>query len=61
LLSLEVAQQTLFAQQAGLHAFSLAAFERMHDRAESGVAATGSVTASKSENANLLNTTHLLA
>jgi hypothetical protein len=38
-------QHVLFAQQPGLHAFSLATFERIHDRAESGVATIGSVIA----------------
>jgi len=54
----DVAQQVLLAQQSGLHAFSLGTFERMHDRAESGIAATGSVIASKSDITNLLNTAH---
>src|ERR1700694_3805626 len=30
----DVAQQVLFAQQPGWHAFSVAVLERMHDRAE---------------------------
>jgi hypothetical protein len=55
----EVAQQVLFSQQPGLHAFSLATFERMHDRAESGIAAMGSVSASKTDMANLFNTAHI--
>jgi L-aminopeptidase/D-esterase-like protein len=46
----------LFAQQPGLQAFSLATFERMHDRAETGVAATGNVIATKSDIAILLST-----
>jgi hypothetical protein len=33
----------------------------MHERAESGVAATGSIIASKIDMPNLLSTTHLLA
>jgi len=59
LFSLEVAQQALLAQQAVLHAFSLAAFERMHDRAENGIPTTGSVMASKADIANLFNTAHI--
>ena len=38
----DVAQQVLLAQQCGLHAFSLATFDKIHVRAESGVAANGS-------------------
>ena len=33
----------------------------MHERAESGIAATGSIIASKIDTANLLSTTHFLA
>jgi hypothetical protein len=47
----------LFAQHSGLHAFALAALERMHERAESGIAATGSDIASKTEIAILFSTT----
>jgi hypothetical protein len=45
----DVAQQVLLAQQSGLQAFSLGAFERMHVRAESGIAAMGNAIASKTE------------
>ena len=45
----EVAQQGLLAQQLGLHAFWLAAIETAHDRAETGIAATGSIIATASE------------
>ena len=38
----DVAQQVLLAQQLGLHAFSLATFDKIHVRTESGVAANGS-------------------
>jgi hypothetical protein len=47
----------LFAQHPGLHAFSLATFERMHVRAESGIAVTGSIIAITSDIAILLSTT----
>jgi len=47
----------LFAQQPGLQAFSLATFERMHERAESGIAATGNIAATMSDIAILLRTT----
>jgi len=47
----------LFAQEPGLHAFSLGAFERMHIRAESGVAAIGSAIASMTDKTILLTTT----
>jgi hypothetical protein len=50
----DVTQQVLFAQQPGLQAFSLATFERMHDRAESGVAAMGSTIATMSDMTSLL-------
>ena len=50
----DVTQQVLFAQHPGLHAFSLATFERMHVRAESGVAATGSTIATMSDMTILL-------
>jgi hypothetical protein len=56
LFSFEAAQQGLLAQQAGLHAFSFAPFERMHDRAESGIAATGNIVATTSEITLLLST-----
>jgi len=58
LFSFEAAQQALLAQQPGLHAFSPGGFETTHDRAESDVAATGSVIASKIDTANLLNTAY---
>jgi hypothetical protein len=44
----------LFAQHPGLHAFWLATFERMHVRAESGIAATGSAIATMSDMTILL-------
>jgi len=50
----DVTQQVLFAQHPGLHAFSLATFERMHVRAESGVAARGSAIATMSDMTILL-------
>jgi len=46
----------LFAQHPGLQAFSLGAFDRMHEAAESGMAATGSEIASKTEIAILFIT-----
>jgi len=46
-------QQVLFAQHAGLHAFSVALFERMHARAESGKGAATIVSAISNENAIL--------
>jgi hypothetical protein len=46
----------LFVQHPGLHAFSLAALETTHDQAESGIAATGSITATASDIAILLST-----
>jgi hypothetical protein len=52
----DVSQQVLFAQHAGLQAFSLAAFERMHGPAESGIAATSSDIASQTEIAILFST-----
>jgi hypothetical protein len=45
----DVAQHILFAQEPGLHAFSLEAFERMHVRAERGVAAIGSAIARRTD------------
>ena len=57
----DVAQQLLLAQQSRLHIFSLATFERMHDCAATGIAATGSIIASKIAMGHLLNTAHLLA
>jgi hypothetical protein len=51
----DVSQQVLFAQHPGLQAFSLATFERMHERGESGIAATGSDIASKTEIAILFS------
>jgi hypothetical protein len=53
---LDVWQQVLFAQHPGLHAFSLATFDKMHARAESGVAATGNIIATTSDIAILLST-----
>lgn len=53
---LDVRQQVLFAQHPGLHAFSLATFERMHVRAESGVAVTGTAIATMSDITILLTT-----
>jgi hypothetical protein len=50
----DVLQHVLFAQHPGLHAFSLATFERMHVRAESGIAATGSAIATMSDMTILL-------
>jgi hypothetical protein len=50
----DVAQQVLLAQHAGLHAFSLATFDKMHARAESGVAATGNIIATMSDMTILL-------
>jgi hypothetical protein len=55
-----VAQHALFAQDPGLQARSTGALVRMHDRAETGVATTGSIIASKTDIANLLNTVHTL-
>ncbi len=51
-----VSQHFLFAQHPGLHAFSLATFERIQVRAESGVTVTGSVIAITSDIAILLST-----
>jgi len=53
----DVAQQVLLAQQSGLQAFSLGAFERMHGRAESGIVAMGNAIASKTEDTIRFNTT----
>jgi hypothetical protein len=53
----DVSQQVLFAQHPGLQAFSLAAFDRMHEGAESGIATTGSAIASKTDRTILLTTT----
>jgi hypothetical protein len=44
---LDVWQQALFAQHCGLHAFSLATLDRMHERAKAGIAVTESVIPSK--------------
>jgi hypothetical protein len=52
----DVAQQALLAQHPGLQGFSLGAFERMHARAESGITATGSAIASKTETVILFST-----
>ena len=52
----DVAQHFLFAQHPGLHAFSLATFDKMHVRAESGVATNGSAIAMTAEMAVLLRT-----
>jgi hypothetical protein len=41
----DVAQQVLLAQHPGWQAFSLATFDKMHVRAESGAAANGSIIA----------------
>ena len=54
--SCDIAQHALFAQQCGLHGFSLAMFDRMHDRAETGIAVTGSVIPSKTAIAVLFST-----
>jgi len=45
----DVAQQVLFAQQLGWHAFSLGALERMHDREETVAGAARSAAASATE------------
>jgi hypothetical protein len=45
----DVWQHVLFAQHAALHAFSLATFERMHGRAEIGVATTTNAATSKTD------------
>jgi hypothetical protein len=50
-------QHVLFIQHAGLHAFSVVPLETKHDRAASGIAATGSITATASDIAILLSTT----
>jgi hypothetical protein len=49
-------QHVLFMQHAGLHAFVLTALETTHDRAASGIAASGSITATASDIAILLST-----
>jgi hypothetical protein len=51
-----VSQHVLFMQHAGLHAFSLAAVETTHDRAASGIAATGSIITAASDITILLST-----
>jgi hypothetical protein len=52
----DVSQHALFAQHAGLHAVSLATFERIHDRAETGVAAMRVAIATTSDMAILVRT-----
>jgi hypothetical protein len=51
----DVAQQVLFAQQPGLHAFPAGAFKRMQDRAEMLIGATRSAAAIATEIMILLN------
>jgi hypothetical protein len=51
----DVAQQVLLAQQLGLHAFSLATFERMHDREARPTGAVKSAAAVAIEIMILLN------
>jgi hypothetical protein len=52
----ETSQQVLVVQHPGLHAFSVATVEAVHDRAESGIAATGNITAIASDTVILLST-----
>ena len=52
----DVLQHALFAQHAGLHALSLATFERIQDRAEIGIAAMTIAIATTSDMAILLRT-----
>jgi hypothetical protein len=56
----DVAQHFLFAQHPGLHAFSLATFDKMHVRAESGVATNGSASAMTAEIIVLVSTASTL-
>jgi hypothetical protein len=51
----EVSQQLLFAQHPASHAFSLGAFERMHEAAEGWAGATKSAIASTADMPILLN------
>jgi hypothetical protein len=53
----DVSQHILFAQQPGWHAFWLATVATTHDRAASGIAAIGSITAAARDIVILLNTT----
>jgi hypothetical protein len=52
----DVLQHPLFAQQAGWHALSPATFERIHERAETGIAATTVAIATSTDMAILLRT-----
>jgi len=52
----DVSQHVLLGQHPGLQAFSLAAFGTTQDRAASGIAAIGSITAAASDIAILLST-----
>ena len=55
----DVLQQALLAQHAGLHALTLATFERIHDRAETGIAAMTVAIAITSDMAILLRTSSI--
>ncbi len=55
----DVLQHALFAQHAGLHALSLATFERIQDRAEIGIAAMTVAIATTSDMAILLRTSSI--
>lgn len=61
LFALEVAQQVLLAQQAGLHAFCTGALERMHDREARLNGAVNITAVIASETMILLNITAYLA
>ena len=55
----DVLQQALLAQHPGLHALTLATFERIHDRAETGIAAITVAIAITSDMAILLRTSSI--
>jgi hypothetical protein len=55
----DVLQHVLFAQHAGLHALSLATFERIQDRAETGIAAMTIAIPTTNDMAILLRTSSI--
>lgn len=57
----DVSQQLLFAQHPASHAFSLGAFERMHEAAEGWAGATKSAMASTADMPILLNISYFVA
>jgi hypothetical protein len=57
----DVSQQLLFAQHPASHAFSLGAFERMHEAAEGWAGATKSTMASTADMPILLNISYFVA